>query len=526
MKAVIYARYSSNSQRDESIDGQIRECKAYAQRYDIPIVGEYIDRAISGRRDDRPDFQRMIKDISKKTFDCILVWKFDRFARDKYDSAHYKRILKKNNIRLISVTEPIPEGPEGILLETMLEGMAQYYSAELSVKVIRGHMENAYKCRFNGGTIPIGYNITKDKYFEINPLTAPFVLQAFELYDAGDTMQEIADKLNAQGLRHYKHGTELSVNSISSILSNRRYIGEYRYRDVFVPDGIPAIVPKDLFERVQNKLVVNKHAPGRYRAAEDYILTTKLFCGRCMSTMVGVSGTSQTGDIHRYYKCSTVMKDKSCDKKAVKKDWIEDIVIEQIKKIIFNDDFINHLTEKILEEQQEDLITPLYEKQLAEINRSIANLIGAIENGISTKSTKERLEELENEKERMEIKIAESKMEYSPITRKQIKNWFEKLKQIKITNLKTRKRLVDLFVNSIILYDDRIDFHFNFKEGTNSLYYKRITESSRVTCSLPPEKNDSSESFFSFIRLRRVILQRSVIRLTPSVIRFASFRGE
>ncbi|MBQ2828949.1 MAG: recombinase family protein [Clostridia bacterium] len=486
MKAVIYARYSSNSQRDESIDGQIRECTAYAQRYDIQIVGEYIDRAISGRRDDRPDFQRMIKDISKNTFDCILVWKLDRFAHDKYDSAHYKRILRNNNIRLISVTEPIPEGPEGILLESLLEGMAQYYSAELSVKVIRGHMENAYKCRFNGGTIPIGYNITKDKYFEINPLTAPFVLQAFELYDAGDTMQEIADKLNAQGLRHYKHGTELSVNSISSILSNRRYIGDYRYRDVFVPDGIPAIVPKDLFERVQKKLVINKHAPSRCRAVEDYILTTKLFCGHCMATMIGVSGTSQTGDVHRYYKCNSVIKDKSCNKKSVKKDWIEDIVIEQIKKIIFNDDFINHLTEKVLEKQKEDIVTPLYEKQLSEINRSIANLIGAIENGISTKSTKARLENLEKEKEQIEVRIATSKIVHNPITREQINNWFDKLKNLKITNIKTKKRLVDLFVNSIILYDDRIDFHFNFKEGSNTLYYKRITESSLLTCSLPP----------------------------------------
>lgn len=486
MKAVIYARYSSNSQRDESIDGQIRECTAYAQRYNIQIVGEYIDRAISGRTDDRPDFQRMIKDISKNTFDCIIVWKLDRFARDKYDSAHYKRILKNNNIRLISVTEPIPEGPEGILLEALLEGMAQYYSAELSVKVIRGHMENAYKCRFNGGTIPIGYTITKDKYFEINPLTAPFVLQAFELYDAGDTMQEVADKLNKQGLRHYKHGTELSVNSISSILSNRRYIGEYRYRDIFVPDGIPAIVPKDLFERVQKKLVVNKHAPARYRATEDYILTTKIFCGNCMSNMVGVSGTSRTGATHRYYKCNSVIKNQSCNKKAVKKDWIEDIVIEQIKKVIFNDEFIDHLTAKILEEQQEDLITPLYEKQLSEINSSISNLISAIEKGISTKSTKERLEELEKEKEQVEIRIAESKIEYSPISREQIINWFEKLKQIKITNIKTKKRLVDLFVNSIILYDDRIDFHFNFKEESKILSLKASDKSSRTTFSLPP----------------------------------------
>ena len=114
MKAVIYARYSSNSQRDESIDGQIRECTAYTQRYDIQIVGEYIDRAISGRTDDRPDFQRMIKDISKNTFDCIIVWNLDRFTRNRHDFAHYYRILENNNIRLICVAESLTDGSEDI----------------------------------------------------------------------------------------------------------------------------------------------------------------------------------------------------------------------------------------------------------------------------------------------------------------------------------------------------------------------------------------------------------------------------
>ena len=167
MKAVIYARYSSDSQREESIDGQIRECTEYAERNGITILGSYVDRALSARTDDRPDFQRMIKDSEKHTFDVVIVWKLDRFARNRYDSAHYKAALRKNGVKVISATEKISEGSEGILMEAVLEGMAEYYSAELSEKVVRGLTENAYKCKFNGGTLPLGYTIIASAIFGI-----------------------------------------------------------------------------------------------------------------------------------------------------------------------------------------------------------------------------------------------------------------------------------------------------------------------------------------------------------------------
>ena len=132
MNAVIYARYSSDSQREESIEGQIRECTEYAKRNGITILDTYIDRALSVRSADRPEFQRMIKDAEKELFEIVLVWKLDRFSRDRYDSAYYKHILKKHGIKVVSAKENISEGPEGIILESMLEGMAEYYSAELS----------------------------------------------------------------------------------------------------------------------------------------------------------------------------------------------------------------------------------------------------------------------------------------------------------------------------------------------------------------------------------------------------------
>ena len=256
MTGVIYARYSSDNQREESIEGQLRECKEFAEKNDITILGTYIDRALSAKTDNRPDFQRMIKDSEKNMFDVVLVWKLDRFARNRYDSAHYKSILKRNGVKVISATEIISQGAEGILLESLLEGYAEYYSAELSEKVIRGMKENALKCKYNGGTLPIGYVIDENKNFRIDSLVAPVVLDAFKRYDEGYTMKEIVDYLKLKGVRTKKNG-EISINSLTRMLHNRKYIGEYKYRDVVVPDGIPAIVSKDLFDRVQEKLAKN-----------------------------------------------------------------------------------------------------------------------------------------------------------------------------------------------------------------------------------------------------------------------------
>ena len=286
MKAVIYARYSSENQREESIDGQIRECYAFARKNNISVVAEYIDRAFSAKTDRRPDFQRMIKDSAKKNFNLVLVWKLDRFARNRYDSANYKATLKRNGVKVMSVTESISEGSEGILLESVLEGMAEYYSAELSEKVMRGHHENALKCRYNGGTLPIGFSVDKDQNYHVDPITSPYIVEAFTMYDEGRTMKEIVAVLNQHGLKNQRGG-ELNLNSVSRLLQNRFYIGEYKYREVLVPDGIPAIIPKDLFDRVQEKLAKNKKAPARHKAEDDYLLTTKLFCGDCQSLMFG-----------------------------------------------------------------------------------------------------------------------------------------------------------------------------------------------------------------------------------------------
>lgn len=439
MNGVIYARYSSDNQREESIEGQLRECKEFANRNDITIVDTYIDRAFSAKTDNRPSFQKMIRDSAKNQFDVIIVWKLDRFARNRYDSAHYKAQLRKNGVKVVSATEAISEGAEGIILESVLEGMAEYYSAELAEKVIRGQTENAMKCKFNGGPVTFGYYIDNEQHFQIDEETAPYITQIYNAYDSGMIMKEIADDLNNKGVSNSRGG-RFTINIISKILSNRRYIGEYRFRDIVVPDGIPAIVDKDLFDRVQASLEKNKHASAKYKADDEYILTTKLYCGKCKSFMVGESGTNHQGLTYRYYKCIDAKRKRGCDKKAVKKEYIEDSILNVVVSALTNEDYIKQLIDALLEFQEsENTDLKLLQQRLSKTNKKIDNMLNAIEQGIITDSTKQRLQELESKKKDIEVQIAQEEISKPKYTREQYKQFFDNAKVADLKNQQQRK---------------------------------------------------------------------------------------
>ena len=498
MKAVIYARYSSDNQREESIEGQIRECTAFAEKNGITILRHYIDRAFSAKTDNRPEFQNMIKDSGKRLFDMIIVWKLDRFARNRYDSARYKAALKKNGVKVVSATEVISDGAEGIILESVLEGYAEYYSADLSEKVVRGMTENALKSKYNGGTLPIGYQIDSDQCFQLDPLTAPFVREAFQRYDEGATMTQIRDWLNGQGVKNTR-GQKMTYNSIQHLLNNRRYIGEYTYRDIVVPDAIPAIVPQDLFDRVQEKLAKNKKAPARHKAEDDYLLTTKLFCGYCGAYLCGESGTSHTGNVHHYYKCVSVKKKRTeCHKKSVKKEWIEDLVVNETMKMVMDDTAIEAIVSMLMDLQdRENVNLPLYEQQLREADTAIQNLLNAIQQGILTKSTKGRLEELEATKEELETKIACEKLAKPKVSAEFMTFWLHRFRKLDVRQKSHRKMLIDTFVNAIFLYDDKMVITFNYKDGTDTITFDDLKAAldkektgSDLDCSTAPDKKD------------------------------------
>ena len=480
MNAVIYARYSSDNQREESIDGQIRECMEYCNRNGMTGIKEYIDCALSAKTDQRPDFQRMIKDSAKGLFDVVVVWKLDRFARNRYDSAHYKAVLKKNGVRVISAKENIADGPEGIILESMLEGMAEYYSAELSVKVIRGHTENALKCKYNGGTPTFGFTIDANKQYQPDPVRAPIVLDIFKMYDTGSTMKEIVDHLNGLGVTTVR-GKVADLNFISGILHNRKYIGEYKYRDIVVPDGIPALGPTDLFERVQSQMQKNKKAPACHKAEDDYLLTTKLFCGSCKAMMVGESGRSSSkGRVYHYYRCVNSKKKKICTAKhrSVRKEPLERAVVDSVMRNIMDDAFVEYFTDQALALQgQESSELPALRRQLADTEKAINNLLNAIQAGAFNASVKRRLDEMEETKEKLELSIVKEEMKRPQFTREQIQFYILQFRKVDINTLEGRRRLIDSFVNSVVVYDDSILVTFNYKEGVERITFDQIERS-------------------------------------------------
>lgn len=474
MNGVIYARYSSDNQREESIEGQLRECREYADKQGITIFGTYIDRAYSAKTDNRPEFQRMIKDSAKHLFDVVIVWKLDRFARNRYDSAHYKNALRKNGVRVLSAKENISDGPEGIILESMLEGMAEYYSAELSVKVKRGMTENALKCKHNGGRPPIGYIVDENRQYHIDPTTEPLAKEIFERYADGESVAGIVKDLNTRGFVA-QDGGKLTYNTFHNILRNRKYIGEYHYGETIIPNGVPAIIPDELFERVQKRVEKNRRAPGCAKAKEDYLLTTKLYCGKCGTFMVGESGKSKTGKMHYYYKCLSAKRKRGCSKKAVKKDWIENLVVSFTMEHVLSDHIIGRIAQALVAlQEKENAILPALRQQLTDTKQRISNMLNAIEQGVVTSTTKQRLTELEEKKESLEISILQEEMAKPMLTEEQVVFWISRFRNGDVNDPKFRQRLIDCFVNSIYLYDDRIVLTYNYKDGTQAVTLDEI----------------------------------------------------
>lgn len=486
MKGIIYARYSSDSQREESIEGQLRECKEYAERQGITILSTYIDRALSAKTDNRPEFQRMVRDSAKGLFDVVIVWKLDRFARNRYDSAHYKNLLKKNGVKVISAKEAIAEDSTGILLESLLEGYAEFYSVELSEKIHRGQKENALKGKNNGGGIPLGYVLGDNQRLELDPLTAPLVQEIFTRYAEGETVRVIVESLNQRGLLT-KQNKPFNMNSFNGILKNKKYIGEYSYQDVVIPQGVPSIISEELFERVQRRMEKNKRVPARSKAIEEYLLTTKLFCGLCGRLMVGESGKSHTGRMYHYYQCGSAKRRTGCKKKAVQKNWIEDVVINQTMQMLFNDPLMENLADMLLALQgQENTNLPLLTQQLEETERGIQNMLNAIQAGIFSTSTKQRLDILEETKEQLEVSILREQIEKPHITREQILFWLHRFRKTDINDTEQRQRLIDVFINAVYVYDDKIILTFNYKDSTESISLDDI-KSSDLGGESPPQ---------------------------------------
>ena len=479
-----------------------RDCKDYAERNGITIVGTYIDRAYSAKTDDRPEFQRMVQDSARKIFDAVLVWKLDRFARNRYDAVYYKRQLEKNGVHLVSVMEPISDGPEGIMIESLLIGMAEYYSAELAIKVARGERENALKCKYNGGVVPLGYVIGKeDRFYHIDPETAPIVQEIFTRYADGEPAEKIAASLNGRGLRT-RTRKPFVKNSFFQIFKNRRYIEEYSYKDIVIPGGVPAIVDQALFDRVQERFAKNKITHGRPAKEEvNYLLTTKLFCGKCGTLMGGESGTSHMGTTYHYYKCGKAKRkgQAHCSLKAIRKEPLERFVVDTAVKLVLNDPVIEHLTDLILEAQgRENTRLPVLKEQLRDTEKRLANLLEAIEQGILTSTTKQRLDELETRRDALKASILEEELQRPALSREQILFWFEQFRQGDVNSPACQRQIIDNFVNSVYVFEDRVVLNFNFKENAKTVPLREVLGSSADGNGPPEQKPEAAGPGFLF----------------------------
>lgn len=474
MKTVIYARYSAGAnQTEQSIEGQLRVCYEYAQKHELTVVDTYIDRAISGTTDEREQFQQMLKDSDKRLFEAVIVYKMDRFSRNRYDSAVYKARLKKNGVKIHYATEAIPDGPEGIILESLLEGMAEYYSEELSQKIRRGMKESAHKCKSLGGPPPLGYAFTPEKTFVLDEKLAPVIQKIFAWYDDGMPVVRICRELNEMGLKT-SHGSIFNKNSLRNILKNEKYIGVYEANGVRVEGGVPAIVEVEVFGRVQVRIEANRRAPARGKADVKYMLTGKLYCGKCGQGMLGVSGTSKTGTKHYYYSCGNRKHRKTCDKKDVRKSWLEELVVSETARHVLQPERIDVIAKRCVEmyarevAQNNDLT--YLNKQLADTNKAISNLMAAIEQGIVMKTTKARLAELEQAQEKLEFEIGLAKVKQPALTERQVKYMLNQFQRETDEPLEEyNEHIIDCFVSSVYLYDDKLIVTYNLTNEKSEL---------------------------------------------------------
>ena len=471
--AVIYARYSSHNQREVSIEQQVSECMKHAAELGLHVVGTYEDRAISGKTDKRPNFQRMMRDAEKGRFQAVVAWKSNRIGRNMLQAMVNEAKLEDCGVKVFYAEEDFDDTAAGRFALRNMMNVNQFYSENMAEDITRGLYDNASKCMANGRQ-PLGYKRGEDGRVVLDEANAAVVREIFTRVAAGDLFVDIARNLNAQGIKTSK-GANWNKGSFQSICQNERYRGIYIYGDVRVVDGIPRIVSDDLWYRVQEAMRMKKNPVGtRHRVgAEDYLLTGKLRCGHCGSYMTGVSGTSRNGELHYYYTCQKRRTEHACDKKNIRRDVIEPAVAQAIKMYCLTDDVIEWMADRTVEyweKHDNDLQIEALEQQLEENKKATSNMLKAIEMGIITEATRTRMVELETEKSRLSVQLNAAKEDVVKIDREQIISYLELLQQGDIHDRDFQMELFKNFLVAVYVYDDnRIKLVFSCMGDQNSV---------------------------------------------------------
>lgn len=496
IRAVAYARYSSDQQREESIDAQLRAIREYAKKNNNIIINEYIDRAKSGTNDRRPAFQQMILDSKSREFTQVLVHKLDRFARDRYCSADSKQKLKMNGVLVYSVTEQLSNNPEDILMESMLEGMAEYYSKNLARETMKGLKENAINGRHTGGIPPLGYNLDKDsKELIINKTEAEAVSLIFNKYNEGYGYGKIINELNCLGYKT-KRGNCFGKNSLHDILTNIKYSGtlvfnkceskrldntfnrhKYKPKDewIIVKNRIPAIVSKELFESVQLRMKENQRTKSRHTAKEIYLLSCKIRCGICNAKYTGINRPPRNG-FPKYvsYRCSKHNGGIKCNNPEIRREALELLVLDKLSTYLFSEQNL----EKFLSDYKKYayvhrnsakehllILKPQHEK----IKQDIETVLDLM---IQSKSISfdNKLTQLEEQKSIIEKRIYEynQQIKHRIIMPQTFKNAFHEAKRrLSKGELSSTRMLIGKFIKQIIVYPDKIIIEFSLAFDNN-----------------------------------------------------------
>lgn len=491
--AVAYARYSSDNQRQESIDAQVRAIKEYCKKNEILLMHVYVDEAVSATSDQREEFLQMIEDAKKGSFQLCIVHKLDRFARNRYDSAFYRRELEKCGVKVLSVLEQLDDSPESIILESVLEGMAEYYSKNLAREVRKGLNENALVAKHNGGIAPLGYNVTAEHGYEINPVEAQAVKMIFDLYCKGYGYNLICKELNQKGLKT-KTGRPFGKGSIADILRNEKYIGRYVWNKrlskksgnrQYKPDdqitridgALPAIISKETWNKVQKILQTRKRKP-RHNQSYYYLLTGKLECADCGSAFVGSGYEYGRGKKKNYqYSCNGRLRHKcECINKPIRCEPLEKYVISLLGTV-FTESTIHELTDKMSDILNKKASTSVdTEKALAAKLSSIKNKISKTwglyyDDLLPKEDAADQVRVLTEHQKALETQLADISFTSSmPMVKKaDISSYLHRCKRdISSNDPNVLKALIDTFVDKVIISKDDVKAQIRISPRANA----------------------------------------------------------
>ena len=410
----------------------------------------------------------MILDSRAKTFEYVIIYKTDRFARNRSDSARCKARLKMNNVKVISAMENISDDPSGILLEALLEGIAEHFSANLSQNVKRGMDANAAQCLCTGGNRTLGYKII-DKRYVVDPETAPVIKTIIDMYVKGSTPPQILEYLNTNHIKSIT-GREFSKNNIYYILSNKRYAGYYTYKGTEVKDGVPAIISEELFNKAQSIMAKNKKAPARAKAVDEkYLLSSVMKCGYCGRNVTGISGTSKSGGKkHFYYRCISHSKREKCELKSFRKKEIEDLIVMKTLEML-TPARIDGISKKIVAlcKMARDNKSGLrmLENKLKELKKEEKNLLKALKSGKAQQIILDELDTLSHQQKDIELEIARESTKYPLLTVEMVKTFMNRFVHGDIDDFYFREKLIETFVNKIEVFNDEITVSYNVQDG-------------------------------------------------------------